>query len=89
MSASGGFIMQESGFIRTRPPSGGFYTMGTLVVATASALVLVLLAGCHDSHAASGFVSTPAQKSTESHLRQPDSMPPLQPFDEQFVVTPP
>jgi len=81
--------MQETCFIRTRPPSGGFVTIGTLVVATASALLLVLLAGCHATPAASGFVSTQAEKSAESRLRQPGSMPPLQPFDEQFVVTQP
>jgi len=81
--------MQENCFIRTRPPSGGFVTIGTLVVATVSALLLVLLAGCHASPATNGFVSTPAEKSAESRLRQPDSMPPLQPFDEQFVVVQP
>jgi hypothetical protein len=84
-----GFIMQDNCFIRTRPPGGGFVTIGTLIVAAASALMLVLMAGCHARPGANGFVSTAADKAAEARLHQPDTMPPLQPFDEQFAVTPP
>ena len=55
--------------IRTRPPSGGFVTIGTLIVAAASALVLVLLAGCHATPVASAFASTTADKAVEAKLR--------------------
>ncbi len=89
MSASGGFIMTDICSIRTRPPSGGFVTIGTLIVAAASAVVLVLLAGCHATPVASAFAATAADKSVEARLRQPDTMPPLQPFDEQFVPAAP
>jgi hypothetical protein len=81
--------MQDTCAIPTRPPSGGVVTMGTLILAAASALALVLLSGCHASPAASGFVSTRADKSTEARLRETGAMAPLQPFDEQFVAATP
>ena len=81
--------MQDTCVIRSRPPRGGFVTIGTLIVAAASALMLVLMAGCNATPAPSGFVSTAADKAAEARLRQPDTMAPLQPFDEQFVVTAP
>ena len=57
-------------------PAGGNVTVGTLILAAVSALVLVLMSGCH---------STPADKAVEARLKQPDPFPPLQPFDEHFV----
>jgi hypothetical protein len=84
-----GFIMQEIGFIHARQHRASVVTIGTLLVAAASALMLMLLTGCDATPAPSGFVSTPADKATEVRLRQRDTMPPLQPFDEQFVAAPP
>ena len=81
--------MQYTCAIATQPPSGGVVTFSTLIVAAASALALVLLSGCHATPAASGFVSTTADKATEARLRKTGTMPPLQPFDEQFVVATP
>src|SRR5471032_1821220 len=89
MSASGGFMMQDTcstgtlrAASRTRPPNGGYVTLGTLILAAASALFLVAMSGCHSAPAASAFVSTPADKDVESQLRRSDTMAPLQPFDE-------
>jgi hypothetical protein len=78
--------MQDTFHVRSGPPSGGFVTIGTMILAAASAVLLVLLSGCHSTPPASGFVSSGADKATEARLRRPDTMPPLQPFDEQFVV---
>ena len=65
---------------------GRTVTLGTFILAAGSAATLVLLSGCHSTPAASGFVSSSTDKAAEQRLRQADSMPPLQPFDEQFVV---
>ena len=78
--------MQDTFRARGGPPSGGTVTLGTFVLASASAVALVMLSGCHSTPQASGFVSSGADKTTEQRLKQSDSMPPLQPFDEQFVV---
>jgi hypothetical protein len=47
-----------------------------------------LLVACQHTPQASAFASTPADKAAEQRLRPVDTMPPLQPFDEQFVVMP-
>ena len=78
--------MQEISPARHGSPNGRTVTLGTFILAASSAATLVLLSGCHSAPAASGFVSTSADKAAEQRLRQSDSMPPLQPFDEQFVV---
>ena len=78
---------------RSRLASGGFVTVGTLILAAVSAILLVLMSGCHSTPASnagsSAFVATAADKAVETRLRQRDTMPPLQPFDEGFVVAPP
>ena len=70
--------------------SGGFVTVGTLILASVSAVALVLLSGCHSTPAtiagSNAFAASAADKAVEQRLRQPDAMPPLQPFDEGFVV---
>ena len=78
---------------RSRPAaSGGFATVGTLILASVSAVALVLMSGCHSTPASnagsSAFAATAADKAAEARLRQPDAMPPLQPFDEGFVAAP-
>ena len=76
--------MQDTCAIRTRPPSGGYVTLGTLILAAVSAVVL--MSGCHATPAASAFAATAADKAVEARLRRADTMTPLQPFDEGFVV---
>ena len=71
---------------RHRPPTGGTATLGTLILAATSALFLVTMSGCHSAPAANAFAGTAADKATESRLRRPDTMAPIQPFDEGFVV---
>ena len=74
--------------LRSRPASGGFATFGTLILAAVSAVALVLMSGCHSTPAStaggSAFAATAADKAAEARLRQHDTMPPLQPFDEGF-----
>ena len=53
-----------------------------------AALSTMLLAACQQAPQASAFASTPATQAAEGRLRQVDTMAPLQPFDEQFVVMP-
>ena len=69
---------------RTRPPSGGYVTLGTLILAAASALFLVAMSGCHSAPATSAFAGTAADKAAEARLRRSDTMAPIQPFDEGF-----
>ena len=64
-----------------------FAMSGTLMVASMSALFLV--AGCGSSSKTSAFAGSAADKAAEKQLAASDTMPPLQPFDEQFVVPPP
>ena len=71
---------------RQRPPDGRHVTLGTLILAAVSALYLASMSGCHSAPASNGFAGTPADKALETRLRQPDTMTPLQPFDEGFVV---
>ncbi len=71
---------------RTRPPSGGYVTLGTLILAAASALFLVAMSGCHSAPAPNAFAGTSADKAVEARLRRADTMAPIQPFDEGFVV---
>ena len=72
---------------RTRPPNGGYVTLGTLVLAAASALFLVAMSGCHPAPQANAFAGTAVDKAAEARLRRVDTMAPIQPFDEGFVVT--
>ena len=81
--------MQDNFPARNTPSNGGFVTLGTLIVAAASAVALVLMSGCHAAPGGSGFVSSDADKAAERRLHQPDAMAPLQPFDEGFYVAPP
>ena len=69
-------------------PRGSHATLGTLILAAASAVALVLLSGCHAAPANDAFATTPVEKSTEARLKRHDTMPPLQPFDEHFVEVP-
>ena len=78
--------MQDNFPVRGGPPSGGYVTIGTMILAAVSAALLVLLSGCHSTPTASGFVSSGADKAAEQRLRSPGAMPPLQPFDEGFVT---
>jgi len=78
---------------RSRPAaSGGYVTIGTLILASVSAVALVLLSGCHATPASNAgsnaFAPSAADKAAEARLRQHDTMPPLRPFDEGFVVLP-
>ena len=82
--------MQANFPFRTRPPRGGRLTFGTFILAAVSAVSLVMLSGCHAASPAqprSGFVANDAEKAHEARLLHPvESMKPLQPFDEGFVV---
>jgi hypothetical protein len=80
--------MQDHFPDRTSSPRGHCVTFGTLIVASAGALSLVLMSGCHGApDNSSGFVSSSADKAAEARLRHPaDTMKPVQPFDEGFVV---
>ena len=78
-------MMQDTCFLRSAPASGGYVTIGTLILAAASAVALVLMSGCHSAPATNTFAATPTDKAAEARLKQPDTMPPLQPFDEHFV----
>lgn len=71
---------------RTRPPNGGYVTLGTLILAAASALFLVAMSGCHSAPASNAFTATAADKALEARLQASDAMAPIQPFDEGFVV---
>jgi hypothetical protein len=79
-------IMHNFFRIPMRPPSAGCVTVATLVLAASSAALLVLLSGCHATPATRGFVSSTAEKAVEARLRPADTMAPLQPFDEGFVI---
>ena len=70
------------------PPFGGYVTLGTLILAAASAVALVLLSGCHSAPANNAFAATSVEKSAEARLKPHDTMPPLQPFDEGFAPLP-
>ena len=81
--------MQHTFPVRTRPPSGGRLTVGTFILAAAAAASLVMMSGCHATPPppGSGFVASDAEKAHEARLLHPvESMKPLQPFDEGFVV---
>ena len=80
--------MQNTCRHASAPPLGGYVTLGTLILAAASAVALVLLSGCHSAPANNAFAATPLEKSTEARLKPRDTMPPLQPFDEHFVEVP-
>ena len=77
--------MQDIRLLKHGPPGSGYVTVGTFILAAASAIMLVLMSGCHSTPATSAFAATPADKAAEARLKQPDTMPPLQPFDEHFV----
>jgi hypothetical protein len=74
--------------IASEAPRGRRVTLGTLILAAASAAALVLMSGCHSAPANNAFAATKADKATEARLKQPETMPPLQPFDEHFVEVP-
>ena len=79
---------------RSRPAaSGGYVTIGTLILASVSAVALVLLSGCHSAPASTAgynaFAPTAGDRADEARLRQRGTMAPLQPFDEGFVVAAP
>jgi len=71
-----------------RAATGGYVTVGTLILASVSAVALVLLSGCHSAPASNAFAPSAGDKAVEARLRQRDTMPPLQPFDEGFVPQP-
>ena len=74
--------------LRSRLASGGFATVGTLILASVSAVALVLMSGCHSTAAANAgsnaFAATASDKAAEARLRPSDAMPALRPFDEGF-----
>ncbi len=80
--------MQDTCPVHARPPSGGFVTIGTLILAAASAVLLVLMSGCHSSPAANGFAASSADKAAEERLLPVEKMPHLQAYDELFYVPP-
>ena len=73
---------------RSRPGSCGFATVGTLILASVSAVALVLLSGCHstpaDNAGGNAFEATAADKAVEARLGASAAMPSLQPFDEHL-----
>ncbi len=72
---------------RSRAASGGYITMGTMILASVSAVAFVLLSGCHStpaSNAGSAFAATAKDKAVEARLRASDAVAPLQPFDEHL-----
>ncbi|MCK9685602.1 hypothetical protein [Scleromatobacter humisilvae] len=77
--------MQKTCHVRSGPRGGGYVTVGTLILAAVSAVMLVMMSGCHSTPASNAFAATPADKAVEARLKQPDPFPPLQPFDEHFV----
>ncbi len=78
--------MQRTCLVRSRPPSGGYITVGTLILAALSAVMLVLMAGCHSAPRTNAFAATASDRSAEVRLKEPDAMAHLQPFDEHFVT---
>lgn len=78
---------------RSRLASGGFVTVGTLILASGSAAALALTSGCRTAPRANGqtpaSASKPADKAAEARLRQAVVEARVQPFDEQFYVAPP
>jgi len=75
-----------------RAATAGYVTVGTLILASVSAVAFVLLSGCHATPASNAvsnaFAPSAGDKVAEARLRQHDTMPPLQPFDEGFVALP-
>ena len=71
---------------RFRPRSSGDVAIGTLILAVVSAASLVSMSGCHSTPAGNAFAATPTDRAVEARLKLPDTMPPLQPFDEHFVT---
>ena len=70
---------------RFRAADGGYVTIGTLILASVSAVMLVLMSGCHSTPAANAFAATATDKAVETRLRQvDDAMPALLPFDEHL-----
>ena len=71
---------------RSRLADGGYVTIGTLIVASVSAVMLVLMSGCHSTPSANAFAATAADRAAETRLRQgdDDAMPALLPFDEHL-----
>ena len=76
--------MQKTFPIRSGP-RGGYVTVGTLILAAVSAVMLVLMSGCHSTPANNAFAATKADKAVEARLQQAEPFVPLQPFDEHFV----
>jgi len=77
-----------------RLASAGHITIGTMILASVSAVAFVLLSGCHPTppdNAASAFAGTAAEKAVQARLGASDAAPPqraVQPFDEGFVAAP-
>ena len=71
--------------LRSRLADGGYVTIGTLILAAASAVALVAMSGCHSTPPANTFAASAADKAVESRLA-PDvaAAPRLQPFDEHL-----
>ncbi len=73
--------------LRSRPGSGRCATAGTLILASASTVALVLLSGCHAApagRAGNAFMATSADQAVEARLAASEPMPPLRPFDEHL-----
>jgi len=72
--------------------SGGYVTVGTLILASVSAVALVLLSDGHStlaSNAGSNALAPSAgDKAAAARLLQRDAMAPLQPSDEGVVALP-
>ena len=70
---------------RSRPAVGGYVTIGTMILASVSAVMLVLMSGCHSTPPANAFAATAVDRTVEARLGQgDDAMAPLQPFDEHL-----
>ena len=76
--------MQKTFPVRSGP-RGGHVTVGTLILAAVSAVMLVLMSGCHSTPATNAFAATQADKAAEARLGTSEPFVPLQPFDEHFV----
>jgi len=77
----------SSAALRSRPASRGFAAVGTLILASAAAVALVALSGCHAASASrtsNAFTATRADQAVEATLAASEAMPPLRPFDEHL-----
>ena len=77
--------MLKTCLVRNGRTGGGTVTVGTLILAAVSAILLVLMSGCHSTPPTNAFAATQADEAVEARLGTSEPFVPLQPFDEHFV----